>query len=74
MDIDAFKDDDANDEQKVAAESVADNMLELSFAQMSLDEAGLEQGMVDTNKEIEKIFETEYASTKVFVDLVIVIF
>jgi len=59
--MDAFKVDDYETDKVIAAE------FEASFANMSLDESGL----VDTsenkgqNKQIEKVFQREYASTKV---------
>nr|CAD2144813.1 unnamed protein product [Meloidogyne enterolobii] len=61
IDMDAFKVDDYETDKVIAAE------FEASFANMSLDESGL----VDTsenkgqNKQIEKVFQREYASTKV---------
>lgn len=40
-------------------------MLEASFAQMSLDEGALNEKSDDKNSDIEKIFQSDYPSTKV---------
>uniref|UniRef100_A0A1I8BAM3 Helicase C-terminal domain-containing protein n=1 Tax=Meloidogyne hapla TaxID=6305 RepID=A0A1I8BAM3_MELHA len=59
--MDAFKVDDDENDKVIAAE------LESSFAHMSLDESGLvgTSENAGQNKEIEKVFLREYASTKV---------
>lgn len=61
IDMDAFKVDDDENDKVIAAE------LESSFAHMSLDESGLvgTSENAGQNKEIEKVFLREYASTKV---------
>ncbi|CAK5122328.1 unnamed protein product [Meloidogyne enterolobii] len=61
IDMDAFKVDDDETDKVIAAE------FEASFANMSLDESGLVDASENTgqNKLIEKVFQREYASTKV---------
>ena len=62
--MDAFKEDGADIEDKNVADEIVQNVLEMSFAQMSLDADGIEEGMAK-NKEMEQIFEREYPSAKV---------
>lgn len=63
--MDAFKEDGGEGiEDRKAADEIVQNVLEMSFAQMSLDEDGIEDGG-KKNREIEQIFEKEFPSAKI---------
>jgi hypothetical protein len=69
VDLDAFKEEVGETEPGQNNEA-AEEMLEMSFANLSLEKEGLEAGdgevPVDAkNKAIEKVFEQNHCSTKV---------